>query len=56
MAKVFASFKIVGTLDDLNFYVDQNNENIVRRKGKTGVTSEEFKRNPVFANARNHGQ
>ena len=24
MAKVFAPFKIVGTLDDLNFYVDQN--------------------------------
>ncbi len=56
MAKVFAPFKIVGTLDDLNFYVDQNNENIVRRKGKTGVTSEEFKRNPVFANVRNHGK
>lgn len=56
MAKVFAPFKIVGTLDDLNFYVDQNNENIVRRKSKTGVTSEEFKRNPVFANVRNHGK
>ena len=56
MAKVIAPFKIVGTLDDLNFYVDQNNENIVRRKGKTGVTSEEFKRNPVFDNVRNHGK
>lgn len=48
MAKVIAPFKIVGTLDDLNFYVDQNNENIVRRKGKAGVTSEEFRRNPRF--------
>lgn len=56
MAKVIAPFKIVGTLDDLNFYVDQNNENIVRKKGKTGVTSEEFKGNPVFAAVRNHGK
>ena len=56
MAKVFAPFKIVGTLDDLNFYIDQNSENIVRRKGKTGVTSEEFKRNPIFAKVRNHGK
>jgi len=56
MAKVIAPFKIVGTLDDLNFYVDQNNENIVRRKGKTGVTSEEFRKNPVFSNVRNHGK
>jgi hypothetical protein len=56
MAKVIAPFKIVGTLDDLNFYVDQNNENIVRRKGKAGVTSEEFRRNPVFAKVRNHGK
>jgi hypothetical protein len=56
MAKVIAPFKIVGTLDDLNFYVDQNNENIVRRKGKTGVSSEEFKSNPIFTKVRNHGK
>ncbi len=56
MAKVIAPFKIVGTLDDLNFYVDQNNENIVRRKGKTGVSSEEFKSNPIFSKVRNHGK
>lgn len=56
MAKVIAPFKIVGTLDDLNFYIDQNNENIVRTKGKTGVTSEEFKRNPIFTKVKNHGK
>jgi hypothetical protein len=56
MAKVIAPFKIVGTLEDLNFYVDQNSENIVRRKGKTGVTSEEFQRNPKFIKVRNHGK
>lgn len=56
MAKVIAPFKIVGTLEDLNFYVNQNSDNIVRRKGKTGVTSEEFKRNPNFLKVRNHGR
>ena len=56
MAKVIAPFKIVGTLDDLNFYLDQNNQNLVRTKGKTGVTSEEFKRNPIFTKVKNHGK
>ena len=56
MAKVIAPFKIVGTLDDLNFYLDENNVNRVRTKGKTGVTSEEFKRNPIFTKAKNHGK
>jgi hypothetical protein len=56
MAKVIAPFKIVGTLNDLNFYLDQNNENLVRTKGKTGVSSEEFKRNPIFTKVKNHGK
>jgi len=56
MAKVIAPFKIVGTLDDLNFYLDENNQNLVRTKGKTGVTSEEFKRNPIFTKVKNHGK
>jgi hypothetical protein len=56
MAKVIAPFKIVGTLNDLNFYLDENNENLVRTKGKTGVTSEEFKRNPIFTKVKNHGK
>ena len=56
MAKVIAPFKIVGTLDDLNFYIDENNQNLARTKGKTGVTSEEFKRNPIFTKVKNHGK
>lgn len=56
MAKVIAPFKIIGTLDDLNFYLDENKENLVRTKGKTGVTSEEFLRNPIYTKARNHGK
>ncbi len=56
MAKVIAPFKIVGTLDDLNFYLDENNQNLVRTKGKTGVTSEEFNRNPIFTKVKNHGK
>ena len=56
MAKVIAPFQIIGTIDDLNFYIDQNNKNIVRTKGKTGVTSEEFKRNPIFTKVKNHGK
>lgn len=56
MAKVIAPFKIVGTLDELNFYVDQNNQNLVRTKGKTGVSSEEFHKNPIFTKIKNHGK
>lgn len=56
MAKVIAPFKIVGTLDDLNFYVDENKTNLVRTKGKTGVSKEEFKRNPIFTKVKNHGK
>ena len=56
MAKVIAPFKIIGTLDDLNFYVIGNDTNLVRTRGKTGVTSEEFKRNPIFTKVKNHGK
>lgn len=56
MAKVIAPFKIVGTLDDLNFYLDENKTNLVRTKGKTGVSKEEFKRNPIFTKVKNHGK
>lgn len=56
MAKVIAPFKIVGTLDDLSFYLDESNQNVVRVKGKTGITSEEFKKNPIFNKIRNHAR
>lgn len=56
MAKVIAPFKIVGTIDDLNFYIDENNINRVREKGKTGVSSEQFKNYPCFQKVKNHGK
>lgn len=56
MAKVIAPFKIIGTIDDLNFYIDENNINRVREKGKTGINAEQFKNNPIFQKVRNHGK
>lgn len=47
MAKVIAPFKIIGTLDDLTFYV-VGEDNLVREKGQPGVSKAEFKANPVF--------
>lgn len=54
MAKITGPFKIKGTLGNINFYVTQN-DNLAREKGKTGVSSKEFKSNPIFEKARNHG-
>jgi len=56
MAIVIAPFKIVGTIDDLNFYLDEGDINRVRQKGDTGVTSEQFKANPVFDPIRNQSK
>jgi hypothetical protein len=56
MAKVIAPFKIVGSIDDLNFYIDQQGQNRVREKGKTGISKEAFKNNPVFNKVKNHGK
>ena len=47
MAKVKAPFKIKGTLDDLNFYI-ASEENLVRQKGNSGITKEQFAKNPIF--------
>jgi hypothetical protein len=55
MAKIIAPFQIKGTLDDLNFVVTDG-INYVRTKGKTGITSEQFKENPIFDSIRNQGQ
>jgi hypothetical protein len=55
MAKVIAPFKITGTLDDINFVLMPDGKNYARMKGKTGVTSEQFKNNPVFDTIRNQG-
>jgi hypothetical protein len=56
MAKVIAPFKIQGTLDDLNFVVNADGTNCVRMKGNTGITSKEFKDNPIFDRIRNQGK
>lgn len=56
MAKVIAPFKIVGTINDLTFYIDQQGQNLVREKGKTGVSKEAFESNPVFDKVKKHSQ
>lgn len=56
MAKVIAPFQIRGTLDELNFVVTADGNNYVRLKGKTGVTAEEFKNNPIYDPIRSHSQ
>lgn len=56
MAKIVAPFKISGTLDDINFVLTKDGNNYARMKGKTGVTKEEFKNNPIFDRIRNHGK
>lgn len=53
MAKVIAPFKITGTLDDLTFYIDQENTNRVKTKGNPGITKEQFRDNPIFDRIRN---
>jgi hypothetical protein len=48
MAKVIAPFKITGTLNDINFVATADEGNYARMKGKTGITSKQFKENPIF--------
>ncbi len=54
MAKVTAPFEIEGTIDDLNFY-KASEQNLVRLKGKPGITKEKFANNPIFNPIREHG-
>lgn len=54
MAKVTAPFEIEGTIDDLNFY-KASEQNLVRLKGKPGITKEQFANNPIFNTIREHG-
>lgn len=56
MDKVIAPFKIVGTIDDLTFYLDQEKNNLVKTKGKSGITSKQFYENPIFTKVRNYGK
>jgi len=54
MAKVNAPFTITGTIDDLNFY-DSAAGNIVRMRGKSGITKQQFAANPIFDPIRQQG-
>ena len=56
MAKVIAPFLIKGTIEDINFVVTADGENYARMRGKTGVTAEQFKNNPIFDRIREQGQ
>ncbi len=55
MAIVKAPFTIIGTIGDLNFFLDQGKINRVRAKGKSGITAEQFKTNPIFNTIKKHG-
>ena len=54
MAKVIAPFNIVGSLNDMTFY-EASNQNLVREKGKSGITKKQFKENPIFGRIWEHG-
>src|SRR5690606_37866210 len=57
MAKLTSPIKIKGTLGGLTFFnLSNDEETIVREKGKTGVKTSRFMTDPVFTNARNHGK
>lgn len=55
MAIVKAPYTIIGTIGDLNFYLDEKKVNRVRAKGESGITKEQFKSNPIFDTIRKHG-
>ena len=54
MAKIIAPYKITGTFDDLSFYMSSG-QNLVREKGKSGITKKQFKENPIFDRIRQQG-
>lgn len=47
MAKIIAPFKIVGTLDDLNFY-EASGQSLVREKSSYRMTKEQFRANANY--------
>lgn len=55
MAKAFGPVRLVGTLDDLNFYITPDG-NIVRERGKTGNTKKSFRDNPIFTPVKEHSK
>jgi hypothetical protein len=56
MAKVIAPFQIEGTLNDLNFYIDQEGTNRVRMKPEAKMTTHKFKTLPSYHKVRMHSK
>jgi hypothetical protein len=56
MAKIIAPFLIKGTIDDINFVVTADGSNYARSKRETGLTSQEFKTNPIYDRIRDQGR
>jgi hypothetical protein len=56
MAKVTAPFIIEGTIDDLNFYIDQEGINRARLKPESHMTSLMYKNSPSFHKMRMQNQ
>jgi hypothetical protein len=56
MAKVTAPFIIEGTIDDLNFYIDQEGINRARQKPDSHMTSDMYKNSPSFHKMRMQNQ
>ncbi|WP_264566696.1 hypothetical protein [Flavobacterium sp. N3904] len=52
MAKITAPFQIEGTIDDLNFFIDEYGINRARLKPESNMTTEKFKTLPSFHKAR----
>jgi len=53
MARVIAPFQIIGSIESLTFWVDKEKKNFVKKKGKVGITKEQFRDNPIFDRIRN---
>lgn len=56
MAKVIAPFVIKGTIQNMNFYVDENGINRVRESRNTGVSPEVYRNSPNYQKVRNHSK
>ena len=55
MAKLTGPIKIKGTIGDLIFIEDPSKEIYVKTKGKPGITKEQFAKNEIFNQIRDHG-
>jgi hypothetical protein len=56
MAKITAPYIIEGTIDDLNFYLDEYGINRARMKPESHMTSDKYKNSPSFHKMRMQNQ